>query len=69
MMVVKTVLSYPEVRMSNVEGPYTIAELTAVPVDMLFAHLAYSAVSERRRQQILYPRVTSKLLVKTVTEG
>ncbi len=69
MMIVKTVLDYPEVRMSNVEGPYTISEFTAVPVDIMFAHLTYSAVSERRRQQILYPRVDSNMLQKTLLGG
>ena len=69
MHVVKTELDFPTMETVCADGKYTFVEMSNVPVDLLFEQLMRSAVLERRRRQILYPRVTTSLAKSTVNGG
>lgn len=69
MHVVKTELDFPTMETVNIDGKFTFVEMANVPVDVLYEQLTRSAVLERRRRQILYPRVTTPLAKGTVNGG
>jgi hypothetical protein len=69
MRVVQTPLTAATLTVVNAEGKFVVTELARIPVDRLYEELTRAAVVERRRQQLVYPRLTPTLVANVVSEG
>jgi len=67
--VVKTERDYPTLKTNNPDGKFVYVEMDYVPLDFLFEQLARSAVMERRRTQVLYPRLDMDAIDRTIRGG
>jgi len=67
--VIKTILNFPTFNTKNADGLFTYVEMDKVPLDFLYEQLVRSTVMERRRKQILYPRLDLDAIVGTIEGG
>lgn len=67
--VVKTELDFPTLKTKNPDGQFVYKEMRNVPLDFLYEQLLRSVIMERRRRQILYPRLDLRAVTGTIEGG